>query len=535
MAKLPNKEKHCLVGQYQETEKLDRYDHHSILLSNNENFLIVDKPSNLRMNGNFDCTVEKLIYHLRKDLSDNNVNLKWIHQLDYATSGVLCVGLNRPAAAIASYAFETRQVTKKYLAVLQGHINTNNFVYADFEHRFNGSSNDDDINSNNNNNIKRDSIITEKKRKYSQDPSSTWQTEVMSKNLDLCLLEFGRIMNEMMELESIDMATIELSTRQKSILTNRNIIQELTKYNPENYKTNAKARKKLRKLLKNCQSPIDFVESSNKTSSLNILNDDNDAIIIEKEPQNDVNVSNENEFHVKYNNTTTIDIDNCLSFNQYFYDSIENSVNNGINMINEIIPIIYRRKNIIDNNSILSSTNLKAKEILVINIPIADIENDFRMQPGNKDVPGRVAMTELEVLEYGYYKGFPVTKVQLYPKTGRRHQLRVHCLCIGHPIVGDFTYNSYHRKIIEINDCSKEAERMMLHAHYLRIPNPIGYPLKQEAQNFRHCLSNLNTIEIAKASDENNDIYCDENLFTMVDIKSNDPFLFKEGVLCLSN
>jgi len=30
--------------------------------------------------------------------------------------------------------------------------------------------------------------------------------------------------------------------------------------------------------------------------------------------------------------------------------------------------------------------------------------------------------------------------VLLKPKTGRRHQLRVHLMSIGHPIVGDMTY-----------------------------------------------------------------------------------------------
>lgn len=33
-----------------------------------------------------------------------------------------------------------------------------------------------------------------------------------------------------------------------------------------------------------------------------------------------------------------------------------------------------------------------------------------------------------------------MTKVRLRLMTGRRHQLRVHCLCLGHPIIGDATY-----------------------------------------------------------------------------------------------
>lgn len=81
----------------------------------------------------------------------------------------------------------------------------------------------------------------------------------------------------------------------------------------------------------------------------------------------------------------------------------------------------------------------------------------------------------------------PVTKVRYLPRTGRRHQLRVHSLCLGHPIVGDFTYNPTHRDAVlaanafrdgpeggeNHNDVLKEidakiADRMMLHAHRLR-------------------------------------------------------------------
>lgn len=79
-----------------------------------------------------------------------------------------------------------------------------------------------------------------------------------------------------------------------------------------------------------------------------------------------------------------------------------------------------------------------------------------------------------------------MTKVRLLPRSGRRHQLRIHCLCLGHPIVGDFTYNILHKRSFEQSEAasavdaatatkgeegnrSKDvAERMMLHAHKLR-------------------------------------------------------------------
>jgi 23S rRNA-/tRNA-specific pseudouridylate synthase len=86
-----------------------------------------------------------------------------------------------------------------------------------------------------------------------------------------------------------------------------------------------------------------------------------------------------------------------------------------------------------------------------------------------------------------------VTKLRLRPLTGRRHQLRVHCLCMGHTIVGDYTYGVYSPlKLLPtqnadgrsgmgtmensldssstaapIGQLDRHAERMMLHAHRL--------------------------------------------------------------------
>jgi hypothetical protein len=42
--------------------------------------------------------------------------------------------------------------------------------------------------------------------------------------------------------------------------------------------------------------------------------------------------------------------------------------------------------------------------------------------------------TRMEVLGHGFYQGQAVTKVKLMPVSGRRHQLRLHCLLLGHPI-----------------------------------------------------------------------------------------------------
>lgn len=56
------------------------------------------------------------------------------------------------------------------------------------------------------------------------------------------------------------------------------------------------------------------------------------------------------------------------------------------------------------------------------------------------------------------------TRVELEPVTGRSHQLRVHLLAIGHPIVGDALYAT---------GFSCGPGRLLLHACELSLPHPV--------------------------------------------------------------
>jgi len=55
---------------------------------------------------------------------------------------------------------------------------------------------------------------------------------------------------------------------------------------------------------------------------------------------------------------------------------------------------------------------------------------------GVDDLTGKPSETRFSVLK----RSDRFTLVELYPQTGRRHQLRVHLYSIGHPIVGDTRY-----------------------------------------------------------------------------------------------
>ncbi len=57
------------------------------------------------------------------------------------------------------------------------------------------------------------------------------------------------------------------------------------------------------------------------------------------------------------------------------------------------------------------------------------------------------------------------TRVRLFPKTGRSHQLRVHMKELGHPILGDPFY---------AEGPAREFPRLMLHSERLRLRHPDG-------------------------------------------------------------
>lgn len=73
---------------------------------------------------------------------------------------------------------------------------------------------------------------------------------------------------------------------------------------------------------------------------------------------------------------------------------------------------------------------------------------------------GREAITEWKVIS----RGAETTRLELNPKTGRSHQLRVHLQELGHPILGDSFYAPDHAVAM--------AERLLLHAQTLEIFHP---------------------------------------------------------------
>jgi 23S rRNA pseudouridine955/2504/2580 synthase len=88
---------------------------------------------------------------------------------------------------------------------------------------------------------------------------------------------------------------------------------------------------------------------------------------------------------------------------------------------------------------------------------------------------GQRAITNFKVLDSA---GKLAALLALWPKTGRTHQLRVHCTAIGCPILGDGKYGSEAATLDNIAD----ARRLHLHARRLRLPHPVKGQLVLEAE-----------------------------------------------------
>jgi RluA family pseudouridine synthase len=92
-----------------------------------------------------------------------------------------------------------------------------------------------------------------------------------------------------------------------------------------------------------------------------------------------------------------------------------------------------------------------------VNLPI----RQFGSGRMGVDPQGKPSLTEMRAIEK-----FPdVTLLDVYPRTGRRHQIRVHCYANGHPIMGDPMYGK-DRPVGGIL-------RLMLHAHQVKFADPV--------------------------------------------------------------
>jgi 23S rRNA pseudouridine955/2504/2580 synthase len=80
---------------------------------------------------------------------------------------------------------------------------------------------------------------------------------------------------------------------------------------------------------------------------------------------------------------------------------------------------------------------------------------------------GQKALTHFRVMDHA---GDRAALLALWPRTGRTHQLRVHCAEIGCPILGDRKYGGEEALLSAVAD----SRRLHLHARRLTLPHPSG-------------------------------------------------------------
>ncbi|MEK6799079.1 MAG: RluA family pseudouridine synthase [Planctomycetota bacterium] len=113
----------------------------------------------------------------------------------------------------------------------------------------------------------------------------------------------------------------------------------------------------------------------------------------------------------------------------------------------------------------------------VINRPLAPHPDTTKRMVFPSANPPRQAMFKEAITEYRVdkrYRGF--TTVNLFPKTGRTHQLRVHMSSILHPIMGDAMYGGHKFSELDLAGAGSAEpliEHQALHARRLTLVHPI--------------------------------------------------------------
>ena len=200
---------------------------------------------------------------------------------------------------------------------------------------------------------------------------------------------------------------------------------------------------------------------------LNILYEDDDILIIDKERGMVVHPSNGHLNGTLVNAIMYHCKDNLSSINGVIRPGIVHRIDKDTSGILCICKNDVSHKNIAKQFE--EHSNIRKYKAIVrglikedggtINKPIGrDKRNRLRMAI---DSDGKEAITEYKVLErFNSY-----TLIECNLKTGRTHQIRVHMKSLGYPLLGDLVYGKVDKNF-------KNLDGQILHAYYLEIDHP---------------------------------------------------------------
>ena len=140
----------------------------------------------------------------------------------------------------------------------------------------------------------------------------------------------------------------------------------------------------------------------------------------------------------------------------------------GVMLVAKTGVALRKLSNQLKNRTITKKYIVVAKGIVsldegIIDLPVNhDKKNRMKMMIDRYD--GKEAVTHYKVISRNKEKNFTVLEVT--PKTGRTHQIRVHFSHIGHPILGDTLYNG---------PAFQGLSRQALHAKSISFIHPSKY------------------------------------------------------------
>jgi len=116
----PNKNKKKII-QYKPS-KNEILSSSSFFLENNENFVVINKPSGIAVQSGTK-SIRNILDILKNRIEFKNSKPYAVHRIDKDTSGVLIVAKNRKYAQLFTSLFRIRKIHKTYLCVVKGELN----------------------------------------------------------------------------------------------------------------------------------------------------------------------------------------------------------------------------------------------------------------------------------------------------------------------------------------------------------------------------------------------------------------------------
>jgi 23S rRNA-/tRNA-specific pseudouridylate synthase len=418
------------------------------ILYESDDYLVLNKPPDLRMDGPFPSTVQKLLSHWYRPVAvattagdssegapppppTSEEKFRPCHQLDYATSGVLLVARNAASANQAREMFESRSpdLRKSYVAVVRGHVKVPTAsqvpVLSKEEVHARLSRLEDSHRKSQRKRHRKPHTFQGYQPPHSLFQQWQWQQQQQQQSLD----------NAQIEALSEDC--------------------------PDRRQRRKRSRSRL------STEQWDSVWRAVRETDLSAR--------LQEEPGqwNDwASIKSQDVYRRAFEDAARVYnslprmVKEQQSTNPFAEGANDHSTDSGL-------PPMFR-----DDES-------DASDAFYVSVPLAEHPDEFAMRVPPEYVAtsasrtGRLragdeatmeykpALTMCRIVRHSFLvdelsgRSHPVTKIALHPKTGRRHQLRVHMAFLGHEIVGDKTYGE---------GTNPTCHRMCLHSASLTIP-----------------------------------------------------------------